>query len=718
MRATFFFSFLTSSVALLAVADSVFPEFESIPAAERFPQQASLTSHEGTFYVNHQPRFIIGTTFFEGADRDPEVHSPGYPPSLHWLYESLPDYPAAQRLGLDAFGATPPRLWRARFRPDAVPRRNMTLLSRPLHSGLPILAELAIEPNTHAWMSYMENVRPPETAWFEGSAQGIPYSLIHAEGTNLWQQIWTSDVQSYAQMNVVPTFYRIFANADYFDTSRSAQTPFLRWLEKKWSSVHELNKAIGKHYSSFSQVSRTPKTSANLGVLIEYIQFLEAQFAARCVQAQSIIFQTTSQSNAWVCFQSHAPDAKGIDCLQANQSLPLLSAPANSVSPRYTAHYLQALAQGRPVFAPPVTPSGDAEQVRAALFETFARGYAIAFLEKWQRHPRQWVKYSRAPLAPGKRPATHIHATATEAAARAYAKDHPEVFLNPAALAPEALMGIRLAKQDALLAAPYFLASNQTQHAAVGILHSRAAVRLAHARNTPERLRELPDLTDTLTLNHFPTQILLEEHLSEQSLASISVLVVPPLNSASLPQTPTLLKDFVQKGGTLLVSTNALRETPYGLAATNVLNLARLSQASCPSFPPFNWPCIADPKGKIIAIPPDHSVTHSALPDLLTHLGVVPTCIARDATTQKPITTLEVIRAIQPDQSQAFIFINTDEAPLNAILSIPNLPHFAVLNLRTHAPIPTSPEGTFPLTLGPRQNALLLLTPIPQPTHP
>ena len=71
--------------ALVLTASASFadplPSFADIPGDERFPLTAApalstvpASFGDGALLVEGKPRFIIGTTFFEGADRDGVRH--------------------------------------------------------------------------------------------------------------------------------------------------------------------------------------------------------------------------------------------------------------------------------------------------------------------------------------------------------------------------------------------------------------------------------------------------------------------------------------------------------------------------------------------------------------------------------------------------------------------------------------------------------------------
>lgn len=693
-----------------ASAAATFPEFADIPPDERFPPNATIAFGDGAVLVNGQPRFLIGATFFQDADRDAEVRTTGYPTHLSWIYENLPDYADAQRLGLDTFGTTPPRTWRRIFRPKPVPRRNMNILGRPLQSGLPILAELAIEPGTHAWMSYMEDVNPQEGAWFEGMAHGIPYSVVHAEGASLWDTIWRTDSAWYRENNVRPFAYRIFAGADFFDTDRLNTSAFARWLEARWKTPAALDKALGTSFASFFNASRAAKNAPNAAVTVEYIKFLEERFAQRCSRAVDVIRGSTNNPAPAVCFQPLRIDGKGVDIRQAAAAHALLCAPSTRDTPRYDALYMQAAAQGRPVLSPPVVPAGDAEAIRAEILAQFARGYAMSYLEKWRRHPREWVKYTRPDTTTGGRASTRLDEAATEAAGRRHAAEHPDRFMNPYALAPDALAGIRLAKQDALQAAEIFLLPNRTNGTAVALLHSRPSVRLTQARENLKPLESFSKTADALIFAQFKTTLILEDQLAEQDLARHPAIVVPEACVASYAQTPALLRHYAECGGTLVIAAGALTQNEYGASATNVLELTSTNGWVHAPIGGIDVSTRTVGNGRVVTLPPDFAVTNfvASLGALLEGLGVPRVWQCLDAASGQRLDSIEVVHATTPDGRHGLILFNWADDPVTALVKVAGLNAPRATDRRTGNSLEDR-DGGFVVTLAPGRGEIVVV---------
>ena len=701
---------LLAAFAATTAAAAAFPDFADIPADERLPPGAAIAFADGAVLVDGKPRFLVGATFFQDADRDAEVRTSGYSQSLAWLYESLPDYADAQRLGLDTFGATPPRAWRRIFRPRPVPRRNMNILGRPLKSGLPVLAELAIEPGTHAWMTLMEGVNPPEGAWFEGMAHGIPYSVVHADGIALWDTIWRFDAAWYREIGVRPFAYRVFAGADFFDTDRRNATAFAQWLEARWKTPAAINKALGTSFVSFPAASRTAKNASNAALTVDYVKFLEERFAQQCKRAMDVIRGATNNSAPGVCFQPLRTDGKGVDILQAAAAHTLLCAPATRATPRYDALYMQAVAQGRPVFSPPVVPAGDAESVRAEILSQFARGYALSYLETWRRHPREWVKYTRSDAVSGDRVSTRLDEAATAEAGRRHAAENPGSFMNPYALAPEALAGIRLAKRDALQASEIFTLGNRTNGTSVALLHSRPSVRLAHAREDLKPLDSLPQVADALIFAQFKTALVLEEQLAGQDLSRYAAIVVPDACVASYAQTPDALRRYAEGGGILVVASGALTQNEYGAPATNVLALTSTNGWTRAKIGGVDVAAMPVGAGRVVTLPPGFAATNlvASFGALLEGLDVPRAWQCLDAASGRMLEGVETIHAKAPDGRHGLMLFNRTEAATTALVKITGIAIPRAADLRTGKPLEVR-EGGFVIDLAPGRGEIVVV---------
>lgn len=125
------------------------------------PKDATITfSKDGDILVNGKPRYLPATIFYEMTDLETEAHTVGYPDDLKWLYEQMPDYEAAQRLGFDALGSYATLEWMKLYRDGFGGRRqNPKQMERFLKSGLGIYVDYTASEWWHGSMF------PGDTMW-------------------------------------------------------------------------------------------------------------------------------------------------------------------------------------------------------------------------------------------------------------------------------------------------------------------------------------------------------------------------------------------------------------------------------------------------------------------------------------------------------------------------------------------------------------------------
>ncbi len=687
-------------------------DFPAVPpdAGEMFPRNATLKIADGDIRVNGKPRFLIGTFFLEGVDQDAGIKTTGYPESLAWLYESLPDYADAQKLGLDSFGVTPEHSWRRIFRPRPVPRRNMNVLRRPLNSGLPIIAELAIEKGSHAWMTYMEDVNPKEDAWFEGESSGIPYSVVTEVGRALWKTIWQVSTEYFQQQQSKPFAYRIFDHADFFDTSRRAKTEFAKHLSEHYQTVEAMNQALHTKYPSLNQASQFSTSPDDPSIHVAFTKFLEDAFAETLSNAVVTIASASGEPDPVVFFQPQTLHGKGIDLYKAAPHQRILCAPAQQESPILTAQYMRAVAEGKPIITGDIQLQGTADDVRNTLLSQFARGYSMAFLSKWKRDARSWIIYKRETPPNGGRPKTVLDSVATEAAGKAQATQHPNYMLNPYARPTRSFWGIRQAKQDVLATGDLFSSSNRTAHTHVALLYSRAGDRLAATKNRMTSTNTVEVCAEALSAEGIKADVILEEQLEKISETSYRVLLASDSSFAVYATTPPTLQKFVEAGGTLILTEKAITKNEYGAANANVFfSLAVNSNAWTKveiNGLSANYKVFGS--GKVIRLDPIQNPQTLAdhLDKLIAYAGVRKLWQCLDPATGNSVAGIEVTHAMKTDGTHGLILFNRTDTEVDVKIKIDGTKKPKAFDLIRKVEIPVKDEG-FELHLKPGHGELV-----------
>ncbi len=658
----------------------------------------------GDIRVNGQPRFLIGTILLEGVDQDTGIPTTGYPDSLAWLYESLPDYTSAQKLGLDSFGITPEHTWRKIFRPRAIPRRDMNALRRPLNSGLPIIAELAIEKGSHAWMAYMEGVNPKEFAWFDGYSSGIPYSVVTEDGLSLWNTIWRSSAEYFRQQKAQPFAYRIFANADYFDTSTRAKADFTKELSTRYKTVELLNSALKAKYSSAYQAGRFNNSTDNPRIHVDYTKFLENAFTVACSNAVTSIASASGNTEPIVFFQPQTLRCQGIDLYKAAQQQRILCAPAHQENPILTALYMKAVAEGKPVISCDIPVQGSADNVRNTLLTQFARGYSMSFVSTWKREARAWIRYKREVPPDGGRPKTVLDTLATEAAGQSHAKAHPDYFMNPYAVSANALGGIRQAKKDIFATGDLFSSSNRTANTHVALLYSRTCDRLAATKHAMVSTNTVSACADALIASGIKTALVLEEQLGKIKLNTYQVLVASDSSFAVTDDTPTILQKFVEAGGTLILTEKAVTKNEYGDEDSGGTFSTRSDTNAWSSVEHAGFKSSRRNigTGRVIRLArtPTPQDLRKSLDTVITEAGVRKTWQCLDRATGHLIEGIEVTHAMKPDGTHGLILFNRTDVERDVLIKIDGLEKPKALDLCRQKALPDV-DGGFTLRLTP-----------------
>ena len=229
-----------SAAAEMPTSDPFVP-FADIPAEELLPKGAGFTiAKDGSLLVDGKPRYLPAVLWYGdtpwGCDKKEDDFGP-----LQWLYNRMPDYEAAQRLGVDAGGFYAPLYWMNRiYRPwnrvrdpafdDG--RYGITIgngLSMYVdmtasewahgsiwHADLPIDPDAKEKPATcrkpgnegklcnhkECGAALGAPGRLSEAAWTQGHQHWMPWSIVHPQGRGVWKHLWegaSKDAFDFAQ---------------------------------------------------------------------------------------------------------------------------------------------------------------------------------------------------------------------------------------------------------------------------------------------------------------------------------------------------------------------------------------------------------------------------------------------------------------------------------------------------------------------------------------
>ncbi|MGN0844525.1 MAG: hypothetical protein ACI4QT_04805, partial [Kiritimatiellia bacterium] len=494
----------------------------------------------------------------EGFDLDTEVRFPvSFLPSQYaWLYNTIPTSTrGAAELGIGAVSITPGHPWRRRYRPQPIPRRNFAALRAAATTPGTLICDLAIHPKSHAFFANIPDIYPESDCWPTPDNDSVHFSVVTPKGRDFWQQIWSVDLGDFTNtLHITPHAIRIFADANPHDISTWARSAITRQLRDRQTNLKTLNETyrIQPPLNALSSITRLRnRKHENLAVHILYAMEEEIAFAE--------LIRNTAERFAPipVYYQPQSECLAGIDPATATRPCPLLAAPAKTDRPLLTARYLKAIAKGRPILSPHISPSSP--QFSSDSLAQLARGYSIATIAPSRPETKNWARYQRNPDTG--RLEIDVELTRTSAALR---PPDSNDFFNPYVLAPETLFNrFSYAKKSVEAAKRFFTPGKPfTETNCLFILHSRASDRLraciAQKESEPSAPRPIdtPDLEDfvsTAVYGFYPTEILLEDEICENASVSPSckVLLVPGCVNACRAETYPILEKWVEAGGTL-----------------------------------------------------------------------------------------------------------------------------------------------------------------------
>ena len=511
-------AFLAASAAPEA---DPFVSFADIPEPERLPRAASLSvAPDGSFLVNGRPRYLTATIFYGGTE-ERHIHTSGYPASLNWLYEEIPDFEGMQRLGVDAVGFEGGREWMNLVSPTAAPKWKMSgcfpaepRFAEASAGQLPMYVDLTPAPWGHGGIAAKDNPQLPPEAWTAGDNHWVPYSIHHPEGRAIWMKMWRETAERYSKLPTKPYCYELMNEPAVYDDG-----PYAKAL--------------------FAKTGRRNHP-------VEFLKFTDEAYASLIAEGVKAVHEV--QPGALVTLQplNSAGGARGIDLYRLSRICDLVCTPTGGGGIS-VAHMMRALADGKPI-VDGETYIGTTESVaRNALLCQFARGYNASYTFKWSRRPRDWVRGGNA--------------AAEEPVAKGVAAYN---FLNPYAVPTESLVGIRLAKRDALDVADFFVPRDRGVPRKVAVLYSKPTERICNVgRKTSIGL--FAKVTEELEYSHLCPDVVFEEQLRDDParLKRYKMLVAPGVSSV-YPETPSAIRAWQSAGGKLVMVGERMASDEYG----------------------------------------------------------------------------------------------------------------------------------------------------------
>ena len=557
-----------------------FEPFADLPAEELLPKGAGFAiAKDGSLLVGGRPRYLPAVLWYGdtmwGCDRKEDDFGP-----LQWLYNRMPDYEAAQRLGVDAGGFYAPLNWMNRiYRPwnkrrDPAfegPRYGITIgngLSMYVdmtasewahgsiwHADVPLDPDAKAKPETCKKEGHEGELcnhkecgavlgapgRLSEAAWTQGHQHWMPWSIVHPQGRGLYKHLWegaSKDAFDFAQsVGNRPWCYELLNEPACWDESPYAKKLFAQTMKRKYGSIDRLNAAWAasesggdKRYGSFEELADAYGKGGNpTAYLVEYTKFMEDCFASLLAEGAAIV-RDKVDPQALATFQPCTIRTRGIDLFTAYAPL---GAVCSHTGGRgiMEAHMLRGLADGKPIVDSEMYVGSTEDSIRNSFLDQFQRGYNVSYAFKWNR--MQKSSYN---------------------------------FLNLDNVRPEALRGIREAKLDALDVAEFFAPRDRGVPREVAVLFSSTTERLSQCAGHLS-YKMFDQAVVGLDYAHLCPDVIWEDQLvAEPRLDRYKVLVAAGVDAVR-PGVCKAVQSWVAAGGTLVIVGETMGLNEYGAPA-------------------------------------------------------------------------------------------------------------------------------------------------------
>ncbi len=544
-----------------------FPAFGELSRYELYPKNAAFkVAKDGSILVDGKPRYLTATIFYEGLDKETECPTVGYKPELNWLYRNLPDYEMAQRLGLDALGFYTPLDWMKLYRDGFMPWGQVKdQIARVMSAGFPMYIDYTASEWSHGSLFPDDGCWPaedpgtgkrgphfkavlhkpgsdapiPREAWTQGRHHWVPYSLVHPEGRAIWYTLWKEGARSAIGMGAKPWCYELLNEPAYWEENEKTK-PYFESRMKKAGKL---------------ALVRSDKTAYN----VEYLKFMEDVFAETLAGGRAAIKEVDPNPEARFCFQPVTIRKPGIDLWKANKVLNAVCAHTGARGIAECA-ILRGLADGKPIVDSEMYVGTTTNSIRSAFLQQFMRGINVSYLFKWSRRPNDFAVNRKVADENGR---DQWIPDVAESIARAKRMAAYNV-MNPYKVPTDQLLGIRMAKRDALDLQEFFAPRDRGVERPVAVLFSSPTERLAHASGHVN-FKFFDAAVTGMEFSHVPEDVLFEEDL-DRKLDGYKVLLLAGVD-AVYDDTPAKIERFVKGGGTLVMYGHAMELDEYARPA-------------------------------------------------------------------------------------------------------------------------------------------------------
>ena len=544
---------LVPATLLAADAPPLFPAVTDLEPALKMPEGATFEIGEsGNFLVDGRPRFLLGTLYYLAfSDKTGLEPGPGYAPEFAWIYESPPTRDYLQRLGFDAAGGEVSTSWMRKYRPEPGFKRADRLVDWAFatnfwHSGLPCILDFTAAVWSHGGLPCDKRGSPPARAFVDDAARAshfITYSLVTDEGRDVWRTFWRTGAEELKAHGARPFAYELFNEPRYDDRSPGAREAFAKFLSDRFGGdPAAMDEAWGTSFGSFEQAAAFERTGVSVGLGVEWLKFREAAFEGGVKLGIETIREV--DPDARFCFQPLARSADLDRTIGAEKHCQVVMTQTGG-DDLWENLRLLAVADGKPLVDGETYFRNSRATHRGKLVRHFAMGLDATYYFKWERR------------------LSEVHPRNEEGLARLFER-YPWLGLNPVGTPPEALAGLMDGKRDIAAVQDLFGPRGRGIPPAerVAVLSSLPTARLAEAAGLRCHAFEREAALALAVGAHVPVDAIFEEQLPEGRLDRYKVLVAAGV-AATYPATRGILRDWVERGGTLILVGEAMELDEY-----------------------------------------------------------------------------------------------------------------------------------------------------------
>lgn len=566
---------------------------------------------KGGFLENGLPVQLIGTLIYELPAAKDFGSFPGEPAGWEWLYEAPPNRAQFDRLGFNATGTEVGTIWMRKYRPEAwfwqgKREFDWSIAAGYLKNGLPVWVDYTCAMWSQGGISYDPKREPSAAAFSAGDCHFMPYSIVTEEGFSLYREMWQSGAKELLANGVKPWIYELFNEPSYDDRSPAAEEAFKRYYARLGWPQNPVAEFVARR--KFNQKCFAEAVA-------------KGKVALREVDPDArTCFQPLQSSSFYICAD--------IDLLRANRSTDLIVAPTGGGG-AWDALLLLAVAENRPIVDGEAYLGATRSSHRARILKEYARGLNGTYYFKWDRRPNSALW--REKDGPER-----------------LAEQFPYIVLNPAAVPPEAFAGIKDAAGDIAAVNDLFTPRDRGILAQFAVLVSEPSIRLCAAEKRADAL-QMREAAESLLAARLPVKAIFEEQLDPTHLAGVKVLVAAGID-ATLEKTNKRLRQWVKKGGILVIIDKKLNRREWGETLTEHLIIQQANSAYG--------------KGRVIYVdkPLAASESRAFFTKIAEKLNIQPTCRLTEALQGADVPEVACYAATK-GASTGFILFNEGLSP-------------------------------------------------------